>query len=820
MKEAVKKAILPKACPLKNYNRNFRHCVYDLAFKPDGSELLVAADNKVIIYDGIDGTLLQVLKGKGCRSGHKDLVFAVAWSHDGETFASGSLDRSVILWTGQHEGTLKYSHSDAIQCLAFSPVTSLLLSCAIGDFGLWSVDEKNVQKQRISGRCASCAWSHDGSLFAIGTHDGFVHIKRADNFQSDEYVAKIERPGGEPVWALRFCAPRQQDELVRRFGESEVTSEVLVVTDWSRRVGFYDLDGNSIKRDDMVLSYDPTCVEFIPSGQFLLIGGSGRQVTLHTRLGTEIGTVAQMDTWVWCVRVRPNSNPSTVVVGCVDGTIACYNLMFSTIHGLHKERYAFRDNMTDVVIYGHKLAVQLTDRLHIYRQIKGDGENEQLEYTLSERINKAFDCSLLALFFFHVVCSNHLILCDERRLQCYDHKGLKQREWSLESAIRYIKVIGGPPGRETILIGLREGQVCKLFVDNPFPVQILKLNGPIKCIDISATRKTFYFRQHIAVVDDSGLCVVFNAKTKEVLFEEPNCNSVAFNSDNEEIICYSGSSKLTVRARGYPGHQQRMFGFVVGFSGNKVYCLHIYAMQALEVPFSNQLYQYIENKEYQKAYDLACLGVTREDWQILAMDAISNMNCEIALKAFARYKDYRSIQLVHEIKVSPDYFQAKSLQAMLAANEPEYILRAHVLCYEGKFREAAALYRSNGDENRAMQLFTDLRMFEDAQEVMASASGETQRMLMRKRADWARDSNQPKIAAEMLISSGDLDKAVILITDNDWMDLAINVMRKLERSDVDSLRPYHKAGHDQEALRVLEQLTGNAVDENRFADAG
>ncbi|ETN80766.1 hypothetical protein NECAME_08940 [Necator americanus] len=802
------------------------HCVYDLAFKPDGSELLVAADNKVIIYDGIDGTLLQVLKG------HKDLVYAVAWSHDGGTFASGSADRSVILWTEQHEGTLKYSHSDAIQCLAFSPVAPLLLSCAMGDFGVF----RNI----------------------------FVEYFFIKEYQNDDYVAKIERPGGEAVWAIRFCAPRPQDDASRRS-----SSEILVVTDWNRRVGFYDLEGNPVKRDDMVLSYDPTCVEFIPSGQFLLIGGSGRQVTLHTRLGTEIGTVAQMDTWVWCIRVRPVSNPNTVVVGCVDGTIACYNLMFSTIHGLHKERYAFRtnylffrDNMTDVVvqhlihhtmtrircndlvkkvaIYGHKLAIQLPDRLHIYRQIKGDGENEQLEYTLSEQINKAFDCSLL------VVCSNHLILCDERRLQCYDHKGLKQREWRLDSAIRYIKVIGGPPGRETILIGLREGQVtvllpnlfkvCKLFVDNPFPVHVLKLNGPIKCIDMSVTRK------YIAVVDDSGLCAVFDANTKEVLFE----------------------------------------GFVVGFSGNKVYCLHIYAMQAIEVPFSNQLYQYIEKKEYQKAYELACLGVTSEDWEILAKEAIEDLECGIAKKAFARVKDYRSLQLVHEIK------------EMIAANEPEYILRGHILCYDGKFHEAAALYRENGDDNRAMQLFTDLHMFDEAQEVMASASGETQRMLMRKRADWAQNSNQPKIAAEMLISSGDLDKAVQLITENDWMDLAINVMRKLERSDVDSLRKlagyfirksefnlaakiygnindikamaqmhvaaghwtdafaiadrypkfvedvylpyarhlaerdqfleaqkaYHKAGRDQEALRVLEQLTANAVDENRFADAG
>lgn len=66
-------------------------------------------------------------------------------------------------------------------------------------------------------------------------------------------------------------------------------------------------------------------------------------------------------------------------------------------------------------------------------------------------------------------------------MQCLSFQGAKEREWAMESLIRYIKVIGGPPGQEGLLVGLKNGQVTGFKIYS-FVYVILSLLNCEKCI--------------------------------------------------------------------------------------------------------------------------------------------------------------------------------------------------------------------------------------------------------------------------------------------------------------------------------------------------
>jgi intraflagellar transport protein 122 len=70
-----------------------------------------------------------------------------------------------------------FRHDSAVQCVAYHPTSHLLASCSNADFGLWSPEQKNVTKTKLTGRITCCAWSADGQLLAFGLYNGQVHIR-------------------------------------------------------------------------------------------------------------------------------------------------------------------------------------------------------------------------------------------------------------------------------------------------------------------------------------------------------------------------------------------------------------------------------------------------------------------------------------------------------------------------------------------------------------------------------------------------------------------------------------------------------------------
>jgi WD domain, G-beta repeat. len=73
--------------------------------------------------------------------------------------------------------TAFHSHNDAIQCLAYNPISHHLASCAVSDFAFWSAEQKAVQKYKSSARINACAWTNDGQYLALGLGNGCVSIR-------------------------------------------------------------------------------------------------------------------------------------------------------------------------------------------------------------------------------------------------------------------------------------------------------------------------------------------------------------------------------------------------------------------------------------------------------------------------------------------------------------------------------------------------------------------------------------------------------------------------------------------------------------------
>ncbi len=832
--------------------------INDVAFSPDGTRIIVGVGNRVLLYNAANGDLIK--SGKG----HKDKVVSVDYSFDGSRYASGGLDNTVIIWSDLGSGMMKYNHSAPILRIACNPTTVQFASCSEVDFGLWSPTEKQVTKEKVPSKILSVAWALNGSFLALGLESGTISIR---NQRADE-VYKIDK--GNSVWCLAFLPDMPSSK-----GHT-TESEILVVGCWDKTLSMYKFTEGSGPRiqSERSLKYYPCSISIAGSNStkssYLAIAGSNNKVTLYSRDGLRLAELVERQAWMWCCACHTASD--RIVTGCDDGGIDVVKMSFSDVHALYMDRYAYRENLTEVVVqhlvsdrkvrikcrdlvqklslYRNKLAVQLTDKTCIYESNAED--NFDMHFRLRrERIAMDIPCDHM------VVTSNHLVYATEKQIQLYAFDGKRQRLWNVEAPVCFMRIDGGPSKREGLFVGLENGAILKLWTDNPIPVEMSKQSVAPIGIDASV------YRKKLVIVDNTGKLTVIDTKSRQPIFTSEGVRSACFNSQVEDMLCYSeenavyvvsgidnmehGGSSSTSEPEG-----QNITGLASGFHGQKIYCLDEGKVTGLDVPQGQNIKSALEGGDVEAAYDVACLGATDEEWRILATSALRANHLTVARNAYARLKDTEFLSLIDAIERSDSgnnsparktssvglsrnerRASASAITASLTEAKPlAAAWQAESLAYEGHHIEAAKLYSRNGLVDEAIRILADLRLYEEAKAISTTAGKKDVSNLNILQARWLQQTCDWSGASKIFLSMGLYMDAARVLTEGKsegWVQALMDVVHICQKEQKDVLSycgdAFTEENLDDEAretymkLGDLSKLMTLYIRKERWADA-
>jgi intraflagellar transport protein 122 len=130
-------------------------------------------------------------------------------------------------------------------------------------------------------------------------------------------------------------------------------------------------------------------------------------------------------------------------------------------------------------------------------------------------------------------------------------------------------------------------------------------------------------------------------------------------------------------------------------------------MNTIDVPQSSTFYRFLEKKDFIMAYKIACIGVTEQDWRALGTEALLAKNFFLAKRAFVKIRDLKFIDLCD---------LAEQMNNMRNLNENWLI--GEILAYQGKYKEAAQHYIKNNLSEKAIDLYTSLKKFNEANDLI------------------------------------------------------------------------------------------------------
>jgi WD40 repeat protein len=266
------------------------HWVRSIAFSPDGQKFASGGDDQTIrIWDTRTGKSIRTLEE------HTGCVRSVAFSEDGKLLASGSEDGTVKIWDVDTSRCLKTltGHVGKVWAVAISPINSegILASGAEDNtIKIWKVQTGECLKA-LTGHenwVRSVAFSRDGKQIVSGGDDNTVRIW---DIHTEQCCVTLL---GHENWVRSVAFSRDGKQIVS--GSDDNTVRI-----WDAHTGQCQniLYGHNNRVWSVAFSLD---------GQKIASGSDDQTVkTWNAQTGQCLTTVAGYSNWILSVAFSPDS---------------------------------------------------------------------------------------------------------------------------------------------------------------------------------------------------------------------------------------------------------------------------------------------------------------------------------------------------------------------------------------------------------------------------------------------------------------------------------------------------------------------------------
>jgi WD40 repeat protein len=257
--------------------------VSSASFSQDDKKIVTAsADNTVRLWNS--STLSR--QNSQLLTGHKDTVYSVSFSPDGKQLASASADYTIKLWTTdgrqknasplfplfkEHRVLLR-EHQDVVNSVNISPNGKWIASGSDDKTViLWSTQGKWLQKLHGSkseqnSEIRTVAFSPDSQLIGAGSHDGKILL-----WNWERRWMKIWSDNQSSILSISFSRDNQQIATAHSNG----------------KVNLWNLNGEG-KPYKSWNAHDNSSVQsvsFSPNGQWIVTAGADKTVKIWHRDG-------------------------------------------------------------------------------------------------------------------------------------------------------------------------------------------------------------------------------------------------------------------------------------------------------------------------------------------------------------------------------------------------------------------------------------------------------------------------------------------------------------------------------------------------------